>query len=312
MDPRRTKALAVSLVVLLMLSAALTWFGRDDAQLVVDKQLFAVDDTEKVNRVTMTSSTDTVDLTFDGKWSVNGKWDADIQMIKVLMATLRQIEPHRPVAAARVDTVNKQLNGRGTKVMLAFADGSERAFIVGGNQAKSEAWFRKEGEQQPYIVIIAGYRVYVSEIFEMDASGWRNKRVFDFNWRNFKSLTASYPKEPKAGFGVEMKQRYFGIRDMEKVDTTKLNDYLDAVSLLMAKRFVEKAEPVADSIVRGSAVARIDILDIADRKYTLELFAPRRNDAEVFGRLADGQVVTFDRADIVEIVRRRAWFEARK
>lgn len=312
MEPRRTKALALLLVSLMLLSATLAWLGRPEARLVVDKELFSVKETEKINRVLMIRKTDTVDLTFDGSWTVNGKWDADIQMIKVLMAALRQIEPHRPVAASRVDTVNRQLHERGTRVLLSDTDGMEMRIIAGGNAAKSEAWFRKEGDERevPYVVVIPGYRVYVSGIFEMDASGWRNKRIFDFNWRNFKSLTATYPKEPKAGFRVEMKQRYFGIQDMEEADTAKLNDYLDAVSLLLATRFVNRTEPVADSIVRTSPVARIDIRDIADRIYTLELFAPRKNDNEVFGRLADGQVVAFDRPDVIGIVRRRGWFEA--
>lgn len=309
MEPRRTKALAVLLGSLLLISATLAWIGRPETRLVVDKDLFAVKETEKINRVLMVRKSDTVDLTFDGSWTVNGKWDADLQMIKVLMAALRQIVPHRPVAASRVDTVNKQLGERGTRVVLSDSDGTEMKLIAGGNSAKSEAWFRKEGEEQPYVVIIPGYRVYVSGIFEMDASGWRNKRIFDFNWRNFKSLTASYAKEPKAGFRVEMKQRYFGIQDMAEVDTTKLNDYLDAVSLLLATRFVTRPEPMADSIVRTSAVARIDIRDIADRIYSLELFAPRKDDDEVFGRLADGQVVAFDRSDVIGIVRRRGWFE---
>ncbi len=41
---------------------------------------------------------------------------------------------------------------------------------------------------------IPGYRVYVSGIFELDESGWREKRVFAFNWQNFQKLDAHFPK----------------------------------------------------------------------------------------------------------------------
>lgn len=308
MDPRRNKILAASLGFLLVASAGLFWFSREEERPVIDENAFAVVETEKVNRVTLTRANDTVSLVYDGsRWSVNGR-NADVQMIKVLMATLRQARPHRPVATRITDTVKAQLARRGTRISVEQSDGQRLSFVAGGNRSKTEAWFINEGEEQPYIMIIPGYRVYVSGIFELDEGGWRNKRIFDFNWRNFKSLTASYPKEPASGFTVEMKQRYFGITGLDPVDTTKLNDYLDAVSLLLGKRFVS----ANDTVGRGAAVARLEIFDIADRRYALDLFAPKGEEPEAFGRLHDGQWVAFDRADVAAIVRRKGWFVPEK
>lgn len=296
--------LAASLVALLIVSAGLAWLSREEERAAVDENAFAIAETEKINRVTLSRATDTVRLAFDGsRWTVNGR-EADVQMIKVLMATLRQAQPHRPVATRIADSVTAQLDRRGTRVLVEQTDGQQLNFIAGGNRGKTEAWFMKEQDRQPYSMIIPGYRVYVSGIFELDASGWRNKRIFDFNWRNFKSLTSTYPKEPASGFTVEMKQRYFGIRGLDPVDTTKLNDYLDAVSLLVAKRFV----PAADTVGRGAPAARLEIFDIADRRYALDLYAPKDEEPEAFGRLGDGQWVAFDRADVVAIVRRKGWF----
>jgi hypothetical protein len=160
------------------------------------------------------------------------------------------------------------------------------------------------------VVIIPGYRVYVSGILQLPEGGWRNKRIFEFNWRNFKSLEAVYPGERGQGFRIEMKKRYFGIDGMERVDTTKLNDYLDDVSLLLATRFVDPGDKIADSVMTKGPTARIAIQDIANRTYTLELFAPRKNDVEVYGRMADGQVVAIDRDAISAIARRRTYFVA--
>jgi len=309
MDGKRNKLLVVSLGVLIVLSAVLFLITRDEDRPMVDPAYFAVAETEKIDRVLLVTATDTVDLTFDGtRWKVNGRWEADVQMIKVLMATLRQAAPHRPVAAVMMDTVQHQLSKRGTQVIISEGGVQRARFLAGGNKGKSEAWFLRDGDVQPYVMIIPGYRVYVSGIFELKASGWRNKRIFDFNWRNFKSLAAVYPREPKQGFSIEMRQRYFGIRELAEVDTTRLNDYLDAVSLLMARRFVEPGDISADSILRQNASARLEIRDIADRVFGLELFTPRGNDKEVYGRTLDGQVVVFDRADVGAIVRRRSYF----
>ena len=311
MSGKMNKLLALTAAVLAALSVVLFMAGRDSERPVVDSKLFAIEETEKIDRVQMIRKGDTVTLSFDdGKWKVNHRWDADVQMIKVLMATLRQQAPHRPAAAAIADTVNKRLNESGTHVIVSKSGQSELEFDAGGNRAKSEAWFRKTGTSQSYVMMIPGYRVYVSGIFELGVSGWRNKRVFDFNWRNFKSLTASYLHQPADGFTVEMKQRYFGIRGLDPVDTTRLNDYLDAVSLLMARRFVDNADSVARRVMEGQPSAQVEIRDIADRTYRLELYTPRSIDNEVFARLADGETVAFDRGDVAAILRKRNWFKA--
>lgn len=309
MNSRINKLLALSLVGLLILSAALFVLSREEDRPEIDPGLFAIAETEKIDEVKLVRANDTVNLSFDGtRWKVNHQWDADVQMIKVLMATLRQAQPHRPVAAVLLDTVNARLTKKGTRVIVSAGGAPQLDFIAGGNDSKSEAWFKKVGEEQPYAMIIPGYRVYVAGIFELGASGWRNRRIFDFNWRNFKSLTATYAREPKEGFSIEMKQRYFGIKGMEEADTTRLNDYLDAVSLLLAKRFVEKGHPKVDSVLHVGPIARLEIRDIADRIYGIELFAPGKDDLEVLGRLLDGQWVVLDRSDVPAIVRRRSFF----
>ncbi|MBL7846971.1 MAG: hypothetical protein JNL40_05850 [Cyclobacteriaceae bacterium] len=309
MNSQRNKFLALSLASLVILSAVLLTLSREEDRLEIDPSLFAIAETEKIDEVRFVRAGDTVDLSFDGtRWKVNHQWDADVQLIKVLMATLRQAQPHRPVASVLLDTVNDRLARKGTHVIVSAAGATQLDFIAGGNDSKSEAWFKKTGEEQPYSMIIPGYRVYVSGIFELGASGWRNKRIFDFNWRNFKSLTATYSREPKEGFSIEMKQRYFGIKGMEEADTTRLNDYLDAVSLLLAKRFVDRDHPKGDSLLRTGPVARLEIRDIADRIYGIELFAPGKEDSEVLGRLLDGQWVVFDRSEVPAIVRRRSFF----
>jgi hypothetical protein len=305
MDSRRSKLLAVSLVVLSLASIGLYVSQSGERTRAIERNDFALAETENVNRVQLLRSSDTVDLTFDGRWQVNNQWGADVQMIKVLMATLKQVAPHRPVAAAQQDSVVARLKKTGTRVRVMEDSAVVREFWVGGNSNKSEAWFVGE-DNRAIVMIIPGYRVYVSGIFELPAGGWRNKRVFDFNWRNFRTLTTTYTKQPAEGFTIELKQRYFGIRNVENIDTTRLNDYLDGVSLLMAKRFLDKK--TSDGIRLKQPEVRIDIEDITKRTYSLELFAPGQEGTEVYGRLASGELVVFDGADISAIVKGRSFF----
>jgi hypothetical protein len=76
----------------------------------------------------------------------------------------------------------------------------------------------------------------------------------------------------------------------------------------MARRFVPSGEAVADSITQQQPVARIEIRDIADRLYAIDLFLPLSNDMEVYGKLPDGEVVSLDREAVTAVVRRRGYF----
>jgi hypothetical protein len=303
-----SKYLIISLGILVTLSAGLFFFGMESSKPAVDHDHFKVADLEKIDKVVLISPKDTVELKFNGsRWRVNGTWDADPQMIEVFFATVRQAEPRRPVSASIRDSVRTLLDKQGVHVTLYEGERQEK-WIAGGNALKTEAWFMKEGEREPYVMNIPGYRVYVSGVFELAAQGWRNKRIFDFNWRNFKSLKATYPKEPRQGFEIEMKDRYFGIKNMMVTDTTKLNTYLDNVSLLFASRFVDKGQPYVDSLVSTLPAARIEISDITGHGHLLELFAPGKRDREIYGRLADGQIVALEKNKIAEIVRKKEYF----
>lgn len=305
---RLNQYLLITLLFLSGVSASLFFFTRESKP-DIDKDLFRIPELEKIDAVILTSPQSKVTLKFDNnRWRVNDTWEADAQMIKVLFATLRQVEPRRPVSASLQDSVRQLLERRGIRVSLS-EQGVERAsFIVGGNDLKTEAWFLRSGENQPYVMNIPGYRVYVAGVFELTQSDWRNKRIFDFNWRNFKSLVAAYPKEPKQGFEIIMQQGSFGIRDLEATDTARLNTYLDHVSLLFASHFIERGNSRIDSLVSTPPAAHIEINDIANRSFSLDLFAPGKTDREVYGRLGDGQIVSLEKNQIAEIVRKKDYF----
>ena len=301
--------MAILLAILAMTSMSLMVFTREDVRSAVDRDYFKVIETEKVDRVVLGAPTGTVELKFENnRWRINEKWDADVQMIKVLFATLRQVEPRRPVPARMKDSVAQWLDKGGIRVTIFEGNQTKQEFLVGGNDIKTEAWFMKAGDEQPYLMMIPGYRVYVAGVFELPENGWRNKRIFDFNWRNFRSLTAAYSTDTRDGFEIEMKDRYFGIRNMGAVDTAKLNSYLDAMSLLFATRFVSPDQPGIDSVTMLLPTARIEIKDIAGRIYGLDVFPIRKKNSEIIGRMADGQLVALDRRVVGEVVKKRNYF----
>ncbi|MEY4931234.1 MAG: hypothetical protein RI909_1958, partial [Bacteroidota bacterium] len=93
-------------------------------------------------------------------------------------------------------------------------------------------------------------------------------------------------------------------------DTTKLNDYLDAVSLVQATRYLPAGEsPLYDSILRTKPYYSIEVTDIANRRYHLDLYQPLKQDPAVLGKLGDGQALLISREDLLRLDRKKSHFD---
>ena len=308
MQEKRNKRLALIFVLLCCVTAVTFFISRTDGSVDVDKTLFKDFDLQEIDQVSLESKAGTVVLKFNGsKWLVNEQFNADAAMIQILFATLEQAEPKRPVSPSIRDSVSSDLKNEGVKVSLFSSGVREIAFYAGGNVRKTQAIFCAEGTDTPYIMSIPGYRVYVSGIFELPENDWKDKLVFGFNWRNFESLEAGFPESSDQGFKVSLRDSYFGIEGMASVDTAKLNQFLDDVSLLTASDYLNK--PIfGDSLSRPSASMIITVRDIAQRAYTLELYRNAGGEQAIPGLINGKQWALFAPRKIDEIFRKRAFF----
>lgn len=309
MQEKRNKRLAVILVALCCVTVATYLLGRADGTVDVDKNLFKDFELKDIDQVTLESEKDTVVLKFNGsKWVVNEQFNADASMIQVLFATLQQAEPKRPVSPSIRDSVSQSLTQDGVKVSLFASGVKETSFYAGGNVKKTQAVFSsEETDDTPYIMTIPGYRVYVSGIFELPEKDWKDKLVFGFNWRNFESLEATFPGSSDQGFKVSLLDNYFGIEGMASVDTAKLNQFLDDVSLLTAAEFVNN--PIfGDSLSKPLPSMLITVRDIAQRAYTLELYHRSNAMQTVPGLINGKQWAFFPPQRIEDIFKKKAFF----
>jgi hypothetical protein len=308
MEQQRNIRLLISLVVLTVITV-IVFFAFDTRQRVtVDTALFRVDDFTVIDKVVLTTNQRPIELTFDGgRWKVNGQL-ADRSMIDVLFAALQQAEPKRPVAESLRDSVNAMLEANGTTVQLYEGDNLQKQFVAGGNMTKTQAYFKRMDDATAYVMVIPGYRVYTSGIFEMEEHGWKDRYVFNFNWRNFKSLNASYPTTPANDFEVAMGEAYFEIMGMPSADTTKLNDFLDAVSLLEVDQYVKASEVEGyDSLVAGQPDLQLEVHDISGKRYTLALYR-LPDQPHMVGVLNGVTPALIDQRKVAGLFRERNWF----
>ncbi len=298
--------LFISLLVLAVITGVYVGFSKRDRS-GVDSKTFKVEDLTTISEVMLERGEQKTTMNFDGvRWNVNGEL-ADRNLIDVLFATLQQAQPVRPVANTLLDSVSRELKSSAVRVTLRSEEKSVLTFLAGGNSRKSESYFQKEGEEAVYVMVIPGYRVYVSGIFELNMEGWKDRHVFQLNWRNFQGLQATFPQSPTDDFKVGFIENYFSIESMSAVDTTKLNDYLDAVSLLTVDEYLDDQETGAQ--LKGTtAFLTIMVSDIGGNSYTLEVYNTGPISGKVYGLINQSQLAYFDRKQLEGILKPRDSF----
>jgi hypothetical protein len=306
MQEKRNKRLLLTLVILTVITAGVYAWRQGGTDDVVEKDHFRKFDVSRIDSVVLRHLQDTVILNVNaGRWKVNARWNADRNLVDVLMATLLQAEPKRPVARLQNDSLSSLLQSEGIRIAL-FSDGEKLdEFLAGGNARKTQAYFVRPGEGEVMIMNIPGYRVYVSGIFELSALQWRDKYVFGFNWQNFAGLSARYPEKPGNNFSIVMKDRYFTIPEIAKVDTAKMNNFLDAVSLLTADEYVE-ANPELDSLAKTDPLLQLALRDLGSREHRLDLYP--YNDRQMAGLLNQSEWALFDHRKLRNIVYPKDFF----
>ncbi len=306
--------LLVLLVVLCASVTAAIFFQQDENRVIVDPSIFRVNDLTKIDGVVLESPTGKVKLHYESSgWKVNNRFYADRQLITVLFATLEQTIPKQPVASSQRDSVNARLDASGVSVSIYEGSVLRKQFQAGGGDKNTESWFRLNKNSEAYLMTIPGYRVNVAQIFELDENGWRDKRIFDFSWRNFKSLSATFYSDRNADFGIARKDAFYTIVGMENADTAKVNTYLDDLSLLRADQILSPGfSKRYDSLSKTIPVSSFEITDIANRTYRLSLFQLIKGESLILGRAHENDLVLFNREKFFRAFRKRAYFKQRQ
>lgn len=312
MHQKRNIRLLISLCALSIVTAALMFWMNRSAREIIDPSIFRVEDLKAIDKVVLERQGEKIELSFDGaRWKVNGQL-ADRAMVDVLFATLQQAEPKREVSDKLADTLKVALQTEGVQVSLYQANELSLKFIAGGNQSKTQAYFTKPDEDEVYVMVIPGYRVYTAGIFELEESGWKDKYVFNFNWRNFQSMNVTVDDQPESNFDIAMGKSYFEVKGLAQVDTTKLNDYIDAISLLTVDYYLTKAE--SQETISSLATAKgfeIKVFDIGGKSYSLKLF-PQPNEQQVLGVFQGSQAARFNAQKIAPLLRNKSWFDPKQ
>ncbi len=302
-ETRNKRQIIILLVLLACIVLALT-FSPGRSSFDVPPDYYREFNLREVDRVEMKSAGKDVSLNFNNsRWQVNNEFSADRGLVEVLFATLQQAEPKRRVASSMRDSLTRVLREKGVLVSLFNGENKAGAFFAGGNAAKTQAYFLKEGDDQPHLMAIPGYRVYVSGIFELPAIQWREKLIFDLNWTNFRKLETNF-RNPAGNFTVEMARNQAVIPGVAEPDTARLNTFLDDLSLLRADEYLERTRTL-DSMSQSQPLAEYQISDIGGRVYSLRVYD---YDDKFLGLTHAGQFAVLPREHLIPLLRPKEFF----
>lgn len=301
----KNKRLAGILLLLIAVAVSLHFVFEPEDGIHVDRGLFAYDDPSKINKVLFISEEKTDTLAFiNGSWQINNKFQADRQRVQVLFAILKQVRVRRKVAEAIEDSIARQMEAKGATV--AFYEGPQlvKEFKIWGNEDDMITYMGSGNEI--YITQIPGYRNFLAGIFLLDENGWREPRVFDFNWSNLQQVE----RLGDHSFTITYDRGFYQVAGLPASDSSKMVDYLDDLSLLYVNDYLNRQEVrnLDDSLKKTSY--SIAVADVGNRKHTLEVMQKMPTSAETLVRVDSISFALVDNAQLQKISMPVSYFKA--
>lgn len=262
------------LVGLIGISMALALTKGGQRTSSFDRDLFQVSDTAAIERIQIEQVDESiVVLKTDKGWTVRDSLKADESLVQVLGAILSQVQVVRPVSQINLEDIRKDMMEKGSKVEIGMA-GQTRKFYTGGNTSKSQAYFADETLEDIYIVGIPGYNNYLSGIFELSANQWRDRVLFDSDFRTLKLWRINYLADEKTDLELYFEGREIKVRGIVDADSATVNNYVSDLSGFQVNDYLDAGQfPRYDSLLSVQHLAILEIKDIdANKNHQLKLY----------------------------------------
>ncbi|MDQ3395197.1 MAG: DUF4340 domain-containing protein [Bacteroidota bacterium] len=308
---KRSIFLFIVLIALMGVTLVLTNIEEKNQGIYDDEKAFAIEDILEIDKVVMEGADEKNELVKDkGIWRVQHKYEADPAMAKVLLQALNEVRIKRPAPNNLTRRIFSELNKKGTHVKVYKGDKLISSFLAGGDMEKRESYFLNTENGEPMIVYIPGYDSYVSGIFELKESDWRNRVIFQSNWTSLQNVKIKYPDENYNDFEINFKDSFFYMPELEQVDTAKMMAYIELYNYVEAENYITKEKfPNLDSLLQSKPFVVIEVNDMNPKKdNTLQLYKPIHHDQTLLGIVGNGQLAVIKYPKVQNLIKKRADF----
>ena len=222
---KKKNIIILSIVAVIGIVALL--IARHGAKSATFDQDFHVEDIDAVTKIFMADKQNNqvllqrvADSTSDTMWTVDGIYPASQPMIDMLLETLHDMRIRQQVNKNAIPQVVKLLSARAVKVevfqrkyFINWFDGKLKLFphekltvtyYVGHEtQDMMACHMFRQGDKEPYIIHIPGFRGYLTPRFVTDPMSWRSHTIVHWDIRQLQRVELEIPSNPGESFAVE-------------------------------------------------------------------------------------------------------------
>jgi len=215
------KKILIIILLILFVVAAFLILSQTKGTFSNDEKDFAIHDTAIVSKIflaNMEGNTVLLERTDSSNWTVNGKHDAQQNVVQDFLRTLMYVTVRNPVATAARDNVLKYMASHGIKVeiykkiyiidfwgiQLFQRERLAKTYYVGDNTMDNEGTYMKmKDSETPFITYIPGFSGFLHTRYSTNEYEWRDHAIFNFFMKDIASITLEYPQENEKSFKIE-------------------------------------------------------------------------------------------------------------
>ncbi len=274
-----------TIAVALALIAALLFYRTKNGTIKQELMDFAVEDTASITKIFLADRNghsvilERQDASY---WTVNNKFRARQEAVKILLACIKNVRVKTRVAKAAYNNVIKGLAAEGIKCEI-YQNGEDkpiRVYYVGGSTADVLGTFMLiENSTLPFITEIPGFQGYLTPRYQPFEKDWRETTVFDYSPEQIKTISIHYYYTPQQSFTAELSGNGYKIyspetnRVIQHIDTVGLLNYLSYFKRLNFEAWDKDfSDHQRDSLKTTTPLSTVSITDVRGKTVSITTF----------------------------------------
>lgn len=210
----------IIIAVVAVLAVAAFFIVRHGARKSTSDVVYHIEDTSTITKIFMADKLDnkvTLVREGDSTWLVDGKYPASKGMMQMLLETLNEMRIRQRVNRAALKNIVEDLSVSSTKVevyqivpfinwfggrlQLFKSEKLVATYYVGHEtQDNMGSYVFRDGDDEPYIVYIPGFRGFLGPRFEPVPELWRSHNIVDLPVTAIQSVKVDIPNQPQESF----------------------------------------------------------------------------------------------------------------
>lgn len=321
----RKKKNIIILAIVAVVGIVALLIARHGAKPATFEQDFHIENIDAVTKIYMADKQDqhvllerVADSTHDTMWTVDGIYPASQPMIDMLLETLHDMRIRQQVNKNAVPQVVKLLSARAVKVevyqrkyFINWFHGKLKLFpheklaatyFVGHEtQDMMACHMFREGDKQPYIIHIPGFRGYLTPRFVTDPMSWRSHNIVHWDIRRLQRVQLEIPSNPEESFSVERQGDGFIFKlaqnptPIDQFDTARVAQMLSCFANLNFDEFASRVpNSNMDTSFKAGPRAILSITNTEGTTRVLKTFLKYNNPADSLAMPEESLYEMFD------------------